>query len=54
MISQVFPHGAVELFDHDDKLFKVNGHRLKPYHESIPRDVLDEQDLGEPTPEPEY
>ena len=31
-IHQVYPNGAVELLDSDEsQIFKVNGHRLKPY-----------------------
>ena len=29
-ITQIFPHGAIEV-QRGDKVFKVNGQRLKPY-----------------------
>ena len=33
-IVQIFLHGAVELKNpKDESVFKVNGHRVKPYHE---------------------
>ena len=30
-VSQVFPHGAVEIEKDDDTKFKVNGQRIKAY-----------------------
>ncbi|XP_039121508.1 uncharacterized protein LOC120258213 [Dioscorea cayenensis subsp. rotundata] len=30
-VSQVFPHGAIEITHPEKGTFKVNGHRLKPY-----------------------
>lgn len=34
-VVEVFPHGAIEVRNLDDGgTFKVNGHRLKPYHEN--------------------
>ncbi|XP_024172206.1 uncharacterized protein LOC112178273 [Rosa chinensis] len=34
-VVEVFPHGAIEVRNLDDgRTFKVNGHRLKPYHDS--------------------
>ena len=36
MIVKVFPHGAVEIKDPtNDGVFKVNGHRLKPFLEML-------------------
>ncbi|CAL2266116.1 unnamed protein product [Prunus armeniaca] len=36
VVTNVFPHGAVEIQnDKMGNIFKVNGHRLKPYHESF-------------------
>jgi hypothetical protein len=32
-VHHIFPHGAVELLDNDGNVFKVNGQRLKKYHE---------------------
>ena len=31
MITQLFPHGAVELQTKEGVQFKVNGQRIKPY-----------------------
>ncbi|GJT45218.1 uncharacterized protein Tco_0953933 [Tanacetum coccineum] len=34
VVTNVFPHGAVEIKSlSTDKIFKVNGHRLKPFYE---------------------
>ncbi|CAL2254703.1 unnamed protein product [Prunus armeniaca] len=42
LVVRVFPHGAVEIQDmKTGSVFKVNGHRLKPYLEQI--DTLQEQ-----------
>jgi hypothetical protein len=38
IINQVFPHGAVELRDNENRLFKVNGQRLKPYIDGETKD----------------
>ena len=36
VVTNVFPHGAVEIHSTStDKIFKVNGHRLKPYYEGF-------------------
>ncbi|CAL9013424.1 unnamed protein product, partial [Prunus brigantina] len=36
VVTNVFPHGAVEIQnDKTGNIFKVNGHRLKPYYESF-------------------
>ena len=32
-VHNIFPHGAVELLDKDGNVLKVNGQRLKKYHE---------------------
>ncbi len=49
IIKTVFPHGAVEIENpRDGRIFKVNGHRLKPFLENF----ADEEDsffLGEPS-----
>ncbi|KAI3774112.1 hypothetical protein L1987_48656 [Smallanthus sonchifolius] len=31
MVKKVFPYGTVEIEHEDGRIFKVNGHRLKPY-----------------------
>ena len=49
VVARVFPHGVVELYDGDtDKVFKVNGQRLKPYHEGANQEVVEEMVLKEP------
>ncbi|XP_074300906.1 uncharacterized protein LOC141632243 [Silene latifolia] len=36
VVINISPHGAIELKDlYTDKAFKVNGHRLKPFHENV-------------------
>jgi len=36
-VHAVFSHGVVEIFDpKDDKIFKVNGKRLKPFFAKEP------------------
>ena len=49
-VTQVFPHGAVEIKDpKQGNIFKVNGHRLKPYRDEIKDGELVESiDLVEP------
>ncbi|GJY07277.1 hypothetical protein Tco_0374331 [Tanacetum coccineum] len=32
-VKQAYPYGTIELFNHDGTSFKMNGHRLKHYHE---------------------
>ncbi|RDY02854.1 Retrovirus-related Pol polyprotein, partial [Mucuna pruriens] len=35
VITNIFPNGAVQLHDeHSNNTFQVNGHRIKPFHES--------------------
>ncbi|XP_021723382.1 protein NYNRIN-like [Chenopodium quinoa] len=42
VVKEVFPHGAVEVWDMDGKRsFKVNGHRLKLYYEGAHVGVLE-------------
>ena len=49
VMARVFPHGAVELFDKDShNVFKVNGQRLKPYHEGFSKEIIEEVALEEP------
>ena len=49
IVKTVFPHGAVEIENpRDGKIFKVNGHKLKPFLENF----VDEEDsffLGKPS-----
>ncbi|KAJ9185026.1 hypothetical protein P3X46_004704, partial [Hevea brasiliensis] len=35
-VTQVFPHGAVEVWSETSRAFKVNGQRLKPYFQGEP------------------
>ena len=45
VVTNVFPHGAVEIKSTGtDKVFKVNGQRLKLFHQSaVPEDVSIEE-----------
>ena len=52
VITNIFPHGAVEIKALDTgKVFKVNGHRLKPYYDlpSSGFDEIEEIRLEEPS-----
>ncbi|XP_024195920.1 uncharacterized protein LOC112199096 [Rosa chinensis] len=50
VITDVFPHGVVEIKSvRIEKVFKVNGHRLKPYYESFVEHDLEEVPLKVPT-----
>ena len=53
-MTQVFPHGAVELKDPKrGNIFKVNGQRLKPYIDGIKDgELIETVDLVEPIFEP--
>ena len=54
VIAEVYPHGVVDLYDpKTHKRFKVNGQRLKPYHEGFPIEAIDEMALEEPSAENE-
>ena len=47
-VTQVHPHGAVEIRSLDtNKIFKVNGHRLKHFYEGVVRKIED-IDLEDP------
>ena len=36
VVTNVFPHGAIEIQSlATSKVFKVNGHRLKPFYEGL-------------------
>ena len=55
IVTQVFPHGAVEIKgETSNKSFKVNGHRLKHFHESpsLVDMLVEEHSLEEPSSEP--
>ena len=48
IVTNVFTHGAVEIkSEKTGKEFKVNGHRLKPYYESLVGHTLEEIPLQE-------
>ncbi|XP_056695464.1 uncharacterized protein [Spinacia oleracea] len=43
VITNIFPHGAVEITSVDsDKVFKVNGHRLKAFYECEQAEMIEE------------
>ena len=50
IVNQVFPHGAIKLFDpKSGNFFKVNGQRLKPYIEGMSlKQTIDPVALTEP------
>ena len=49
IIAKVFPHGAIELYDEGTHtVFKVNGQRVKKYHEGFTKDTIEEAILTEP------
>ncbi|XP_074298142.1 uncharacterized protein LOC141628962 [Silene latifolia] len=44
--TQVFQHGVVEIRSPStEKIFKVNGHRLKPYYEGFQKEAVEGIDL---------
>ncbi|GJU34507.1 pol polyprotein [Tanacetum coccineum] len=46
VVTNVFPHGAVEIKSlSTDKIFKVNGHRLKPFYEGFQVCNMEEMSL---------
>ena len=48
VVTKVYPHGAVELFDKEHHhTFKVNGQRIKPYYEGFSTDIIEEVNLEE-------
>ncbi|KAK8659148.1 hypothetical protein V6N13_029358 [Hibiscus sabdariffa] len=49
-VTQVFPHGAVEVEKDSGERFKVNGQRLKSYYEHAPIGLIVEIQLKNPTP----
>nr|GMC95599.1 Gag-Pol polyprotein [Ipomoea batatas] len=49
VVNIVFPYGAIEIKSIDTgKVFKVNGHRLKPFHEGMTILSLEDVDLALP------
>ncbi|CAN6681932.1 unnamed protein product [Malus baccata var. baccata] len=51
VITNIFPHGAVEIQSaKTGYVFKVNGHRLKPYYESFTKYDVEVVPLQEPVP----
>ena len=49
IITNVFPHGAVEIQrSASDKVFKVNGHRLKHFYEGFLVNIVEEVALESP------
>ena len=46
-IVEVFPHGAVSIKKDDGNVFKVNGHRLKPYLEDPSNDIKERETLND-------
>lgn len=49
IITNVFPHGAVEIRSPtSDKVFKVNGHRLKSFYEGFSVNIVEEAALESP------
>ena len=51
VITIIFPHGAMEIQSaKTGNVFKVNGHRLKPYYESFAEHDVEVVPLQEPVP----
>ena len=50
LVNQVFPHGAIKLYDPKSKnFFKVNGQRLKSYIEGMSlKQIIDQVALTNP------
>ena len=49
IVINVFPHGAVEIRSPtSDKVFKVNGHRLKPFYEGFSVNIVEYVALKSP------
>ncbi|XP_052203082.1 uncharacterized protein LOC127808554 [Diospyros lotus] len=49
-VTNIFSYGAVEVRSlGTNKVFKVNGHRLKPFHEGFQEQTADEVQLRDPT-----
>ena len=51
VVTNIFPHGAVEIRSTKTvNVFKVNGHRLKPYYEPFAEHDVEVVPLQEPVP----
>ncbi|XP_024036911.1 uncharacterized protein LOC112096919 [Citrus clementina] len=49
IVTNVFPHGAVEIRSPtSEKVFKVNGHRLKPFYEGFSVNIVEDVALESP------
>ena len=49
IVTNVFPHGAVEIQSStSDKVFKVNGHRLKLFYEGFSVNIVEDVALESP------
>ncbi|KAL4285062.1 hypothetical protein GQ457_16G003540 [Hibiscus cannabinus] len=48
IVTQIFPHGAIEIENTSGSRFKVNGQRLKPYYENAQVGIVEEIYLDEP------
>lgn len=49
VVTNVFPHSAVEIKSFaTSKVFKVNGHRLKCFHEGVQEETVENMDLEDP------
>ncbi len=51
-VTQVFPHGAVEVWSEASGAFKVNGQRLKPYFQREPIEMRVNCTLNPPIDKP--
>ena len=50
VVTNIFPHGAVEIkSEATNKVFKVNGHRLKNFYEVAYENHVEEVQLQEPS-----
>ena len=50
VVTNVFPYGAVEIKNEvTEKIFKVNGHRLKPFFEGFQKHTVEEVHLHNAT-----
>ena len=49
IVTNVFPHDAIEIRSPtSDKVFKVNGHRLKPFYEGFSVNIVEDVALESP------
>ena len=47
-VTEIFPHGAIEIEGNSGHHFKVNGQRLKPYFDNAPVELIEEINLENP------